>query len=105
MSTREQILIVDDQENNRLVVEDHLRKLRCDIHGASSGEEALEMLSAIKPDCILMDIMMPGMDGLGAFDETPENSPANSQAALSISDLPSHLLSISTGSLVGATVG
>ena len=80
MSTREQILIVDDQENNRLVVEDHLRKLRCDIHGASSGEEALEMLSAIKPDCILMDIMMPGMDGvettrriksLKAFEEIP----------------------------------
>ena len=80
MSTREQILIVDDQENNRLVVEDHLRKLRCDIHGASSGEEALKMLSAIKPDCILMDIMMPGMDGvettrriksLKAFEEIP----------------------------------
>ena len=80
MSTREQILIVDDQENNRLVVEDHLRKLRCDIHGASSGDEALEMLSAMKPDCILMDIMMPGMDGvettrriksLKAFEEIP----------------------------------
>ena len=64
MSAHDQILIVDDQENNRLVVEDHLRKLRCNIHGASSGEEALEMLSAIEPDCILMDIMMPGMDGV-----------------------------------------
>ena len=74
MSTREQILIVDDQENNRLVVEDHLRKLRCDIHGASSGEEALEMLSAIKPDCILMDIMMPGMDGIEVLRQLREKS-------------------------------
>ena len=38
MSYRDQILIVDDQENNRLVIEDYLRKLNCDIHAASSGE-------------------------------------------------------------------
>ena len=79
MSTREQILIVDDQENNRLVVEDHLRKLRCDIHGGHRGR-SIGDVSAIKPDCILMDIMMPGMDGvettrriksLKAFEEIP----------------------------------
>lgn len=64
MPTHEHILIVDDQENNRLVLEDYLRKLRCEFHGASSGEEALKLLRSWKPDCILMDIMMPGMDGV-----------------------------------------
>ena len=64
MSTRDYVLIVDDQENNRLLVEDHLRKFNYDVHGVSSGEEALSMLSTIHPDCILMDIMMTGIDGI-----------------------------------------
>ena len=64
MSTRDYVLIVDDQDNNRLLVEDHLRKFNYDVHGVSSGEEALSMLSTIHPDCILMDIMMPGIDGI-----------------------------------------
>ncbi len=64
MPTHDRILIVDDQENNRLVLEDYLRKLRCEFHGVCSGEEALKLLRVWKPDCILMDIMMPGMDGV-----------------------------------------
>ena len=47
MSTCDYVLIVDDQENNRLLVEDHLRKFNYDVHGVSSGEEALSLLSTI----------------------------------------------------------
>ncbi|MBF0236292.1 MAG: response regulator [SAR324 cluster bacterium] len=64
MDKKPGILIVDDQENNRLVIEDILRKLKCTIKGASSGEEALEILQVWPADLILMDQMMPGLSGI-----------------------------------------
>jgi len=61
------ILIVDDIEDNCLLIEDHLqRQLKCEFRKASSGNEALQILKNWSPDCILMDIMMPVMDGIEA---------------------------------------
>jgi len=63
-SERSKILIVDDRENNRLVIEDLLRKLKCETKGVSSGEEALKLTQSWIPDLILMDQMMPGLNGV-----------------------------------------
>jgi two-component system sensor histidine kinase/response regulator len=61
------ILIVDDIEDNCLLIEDHLRhQLKCEFREASSGKAALKILKNWHPDCILMDIMMPEMDGIEA---------------------------------------
>ena len=63
--TTRRILVVDDIEDNCLVIEDHLRRqLKCEFREASSGNEALKILENWRPDCILMDIMMPEMDGI-----------------------------------------
>lgn len=61
---QDKVLIVDDQENNRLVIEDILRKSEYDIRMAESGEEALKILEHWVPDLILMDQMMPGFSGI-----------------------------------------
>ncbi|MEZ7853261.1 MAG: response regulator [SAR324 cluster bacterium] len=70
------ILIVDDIEDNCLLIEDHLRhQLKCEFREASSGKAALKILENWHPDCILMDIMMPEMDGIEAtkrLKEMPE---------------------------------
>jgi len=59
------ILIVDDRQEVRELVEVTLRVKDYRILQASSGEAALETLKAENPDLILMDIMMPGgIDGL-----------------------------------------
>jgi signal transduction histidine kinase len=58
------ILIIDDQENNRLVIEDILRKLRGEIRSVHSGPAALTLLEEWTPDLILMDHMMPEMSGI-----------------------------------------
>jgi CheY-like chemotaxis protein len=61
------ILIVDDRHEVRELVEVTLRVKDYQILEATSGEEAIEIVKAEKPDLILMDIMMPGgMDGLEA---------------------------------------
>jgi two-component system, sensor histidine kinase and response regulator len=58
------ILVVDDEITNFEVIEVLLASDNYKLYHASSGEEALARLEAIDPDVILMDLMMPGMDGL-----------------------------------------
>lgn len=61
------ILIVDDQLEVRELVEVTLRVGDYEIHQAKSGEEAVEIAKAEKPNLIIMDVMMPGgIDGLEA---------------------------------------
>lgn len=61
MSAR--ILVVDDIETNRRVLEARLSAEYFDVISASSGRECLEIAEAEQPDLILLDIMMPGLDG------------------------------------------
>ncbi len=62
MRTR-RILVVDDEEKNVKLIKSMLRRENYNIYGCLSGEEALKSLHLYKPDLILLDILMPGMDG------------------------------------------
>ncbi len=57
------VLIVDDEAKNRKLLEVMLAPEGFLIQSASSGEEALAIVAKQPPDLILLDIMMPGMDG------------------------------------------
>jgi two-component system, sensor histidine kinase and response regulator len=57
------ILIVDDVSKNVQVLGTLLKKIECDLAVAMNGQQALNTVSRVKPDLILLDIMMPGMDG------------------------------------------
>ena len=63
---RKTLLIVDDIGANRALLADHLSPLGFVIEQASSGEEAIESVRCVAPDLVLMDIVMPGMDGVEA---------------------------------------
>ncbi len=58
------ILIVDDEPGNFLVIEALLGNQDYQLHYAASGYEALDSLSSIQPDVILLDVMMPVLNGL-----------------------------------------
>jgi CheY-like chemotaxis protein len=58
------ILVVDDEQNIRLGFSVALRSAGFDVELAADGNEALERAAEIAPDCILLDLRMPGMDGL-----------------------------------------
>ena len=57
------VLIVDDSGLIRLVVSDELHKKGYDTVTASDGTKALRVAASKNPDLILLDVMLPGMDG------------------------------------------
>lgn len=60
---REKILIVDDDSDIREILELYLTKEGFNIVCATEGAEAVNIIDRFKPDLILLDIMMPGLDG------------------------------------------
>ena len=62
MSAR--ILVVDDTQSNLQILSAILRSKGYQVEGALDGKQALEMLEQFQPDLILLDVMMPEMDGL-----------------------------------------
>jgi PAS domain S-box-containing protein len=67
------ILVVDDNEANRLAMETTLAPLQENVVLVSSGEEALRALLRQEFDVVLMDVNMPGMDGLETAAAIREN--------------------------------
>src|SRR5687768_10145484 len=63
MAERSKILIVDDEPFNVDLLEQELKERGYDTVSASNGQEALAMVAAESPDLILLDVMMPIMDG------------------------------------------
>lgn len=69
------ILIVDDEEAVRFFTADALSRVGWDVYEAESGEAALAMLSKTSYDVILLDLRMPGIDGLTVMRQTKERWP------------------------------
>jgi pilus assembly protein CpaE len=86
MSDRIKVLIVDDIPETR----DHLSKLLgfegdVEVVGAAAGgPEAIEMATALKPDVVLMDINMPGMDGITATEKLAADVPTAAVIMMSV---------------------
>lgn len=62
------ILAVDDERHIVRLVQINLQKEGYDVVTASNGREALEKVASEKPDLIVMDVMMPEMDGFQALE-------------------------------------
>src|SRR5215210_7684187 len=86
MSERIRLVIVDDIPETR----DHLAKLlgfEPDIEvvgSAASGQEALALAAKLQPDIVLMDINMPGMDGIATTEQLSARVPAASIVMMSV---------------------
>jgi two-component system, sensor histidine kinase and response regulator len=63
MESPARILIVDDERHNRELLEVMLTSSGFEIATAASGEDALQQVAREPPDLILLDVMMPGLDG------------------------------------------
>ncbi len=63
----EKVLVVDDEPNILELLEYNLKKEGYDVLRAETGEAAVAMISKQRPDIVLLDQMLPGIDGLGVL--------------------------------------
>jgi DNA-binding NarL/FixJ family response regulator len=75
-TTIPKILIADDNELARTILARILGQLGCTVCGqAANGKRAVEMALQLKPDMIILDIVMPELDGLSATSEILKTTP------------------------------
>ena len=67
------ILIIDDNQTNRAVVVSYLQKLGFEVSEADNGKQGLEKIESLKPDLILLDLVMPVMDGFQTIEALRNN--------------------------------
>jgi CheY-like chemotaxis protein len=64
--TRKRVLIVDDSKTALMMSHMILKRSEYDVMTATSGKEAVEKAASFRPDLILLDVVMPEMDGFAA---------------------------------------
>ncbi|MBN1134332.1 MAG: response regulator [Methanosarcinaceae archaeon] len=71
---RTKVLVVDDDKNIINIIHDFLEPDQFEVLAASNGKEALGMVFIESPDILILDIMMPEMDGLKVCKELKKNA-------------------------------
>ena len=67
------ILVVDDEKLIRMVINEYLSNANYDVYEAVDGEQALDILKREKFDLLILDVMMPKMDGFTLLQELPKS--------------------------------
>jgi two-component system OmpR family response regulator len=65
MNAKRRVLIIEDSGDIARLVRLHLKDINCDADIAGTGEEGLRLFGSRSYDLVILDIMLPGMDGLG----------------------------------------
>jgi DNA-binding NarL/FixJ family response regulator len=98
----ERILLVDDHPLTRAALAALLRQHDFDVAGeAADGEEAIARAAELHPDLILLDLSMPGLDGLSALPRLREAAPACEVVVLTASGTEENLLGAIRGGAAG----
>lgn len=94
------VLVVDDEENNRELLRDLLEEQGHQVTEAENGEQALERVKKAPPEVILLDVMMPGMDGFEVcrrLKADPETAPIPILLVTSLTGRSDRLTGIEAG--------
>ena len=81
---RERILVVDDEASIRRILETRLKMVGYEVITAADGEDALEAFAKFNPDLVILDVMMPKLDGYGVTREIRKNSECSNHYTYSI---------------------
>ncbi|MBN1843778.1 MAG: response regulator [Deltaproteobacteria bacterium] len=69
------VLVVDDEDDFRETFVKRLKRRNLDVSGVESGEKALELLDENPFDVVILDVKMPGMDGVDVLREMKKKRP------------------------------
>ena len=71
---KNKILVVDDEPEIRRIIVEHFAPRRYDVREAANGARAIESIKNTLPDLIILDILMPVMDGFEFLEKIRKNS-------------------------------
>jgi signal transduction histidine kinase/DNA-binding response OmpR family regulator len=80
------VMVVDDEPSARKLIRDSMGEVPCDVTEAKDGWAALDMLDEANPDVIILDLMMPGMDGFEFLEELRAKEDRASTPVLMLTD-------------------
>lgn len=86
-STMKKILVVEDDKFLRELIVQKLAKEGYDVHEAVDGEEGVKKIKEIKPDLVLLDLILPGIDGFEVLSKTKESPGAADIPIIILSNL------------------
>ncbi len=72
--SKQRVLVVDDEASIRRILETRLKMVGYEVVTAEDGEEAVEVYNKTAPDLVILDVMMPKMDGYGVTREIRRTS-------------------------------
>jgi two-component system OmpR family response regulator len=84
-ATQLKVLFVDDESDIRTIAEIALKHAKYDVELCDSGKQALERAMTFKPDLILLDVMMPDLDGIETLKKMQRNEALKSIPVIFIS--------------------
>ena len=93
MSAKKRILVVDDEPDFVAIVQSNLEKEGFDVDVAYNGLEGLEKVKASVPDCIVLDVMMPEMDGFKVCQELKKDEKFCDIPIIMLTAVASHVTS------------
>ncbi len=97
MSAPARILVVDDDPTVSEVVARYLRRAGLEVTVVSDGLRAVEVALATAPDLVVLDLMLPGLDGLTVFGRIRERSPVPIVMLTALSDEADRLVGLELG--------
>ncbi len=73
---KKKILVVDDEESIHLLYKEELEEEGYEVLSALNGEDALKLFDEANPDLVILDINMPGMDGIEVLRQMKQKRPS-----------------------------
>jgi len=93
MSNKKRVLVVDDEPDFAAIVQGNLEKEGFEVEVAYNGLEGLEKVKANPPDAIVLDVMMPEMDGYEVCSKLKKDPQYEDIAILMLTAVASHVTS------------
>lgn len=87
MADKNRILVADDNQPNRELLEAYLADVDCDIDHAADGQETLAKVKSFRPDLILLDVMMPKLSGFEVCKKLKDDAAAKKIMILMVTAL------------------
>lgn len=95
--SRQLILVADDEASIRRILETRLKMIGYDVVTASDGEEAITLFNKQTPDLIVLDVMMPKLDGYGVTREVRRTSDVPIIILTALSDVSERITGLELG--------